>query len=312
MMPTPVVSVIMPAYNAAAYLNEAVASVVSQTFTDWELWITNDGSTDLTAALISDWEQKDARIKSIHQDNKGLAAARNIAIKKSSGKYLAFIDADDSWLSFKMEKQLAVLDMYSADLVFSDAFILSGRVKTDDTLGILAGCYEGYEGVNSFLQRNQIPVFTVLVKKEVVDVAGYFNEDRNMQSSCDYHLWLKLMMQNRRFYGIAEPLGCYRIHPQSMSSADRGCLKDNCYVFYDLLADAGVYKEAFKNKALLLLQNFLQTEHPQKNRDWFNILSMHDAIAPKGLWHHTLLLLAKSPENRLSQRLYKAVLRKVL
>ncbi len=99
----PVISVIMPAYNAEKYLNKAIDSVINQTLNNWELIIVNDGSTDTTKNIISSYN--DPRICSINQENKGRSEARNVALKYARGDYIAFLDADDLYYPTKLEKQ---------------------------------------------------------------------------------------------------------------------------------------------------------------------------------------------------------------
>ncbi|MGG6293241.1 glycosyltransferase family 2 protein [Leptolyngbya sp. AN02str] len=100
----PTVSVVIPAYNAMAYLPETLASVLNQTWTDCEVLIINDGSTD----GITEWATTvtDPRVRFMHQENGGVSRSRNLGIAQSQGTYIAFVDADDLWLSTKLEKQL--------------------------------------------------------------------------------------------------------------------------------------------------------------------------------------------------------------
>ncbi len=102
----PIVSVLIATYNRAEWLAQAIGSVRAQTFTDWELIIVNDGSTDGTRAWLDRLASEDARVRPIHQDNRGLAAARNAGIRVATGTYLAIIDDDDAWMPEKLEKQI--------------------------------------------------------------------------------------------------------------------------------------------------------------------------------------------------------------
>src|SRR5262245_16845767 len=102
----PEVSVIIPSYNSARYLTDAVSSVLGQTFLDFEVLIIDDGSTDDTAAVISRYGE---RVGYIRQLNAGVAAARNRGIKESRGRYVAFLDADDTWHQDKLETQVRAL-----------------------------------------------------------------------------------------------------------------------------------------------------------------------------------------------------------
>ena len=107
------VSIIMPAFNSARYICESIDSVLAQTYAEWELWVVDDGSTDNTAEVVKKF--KDRRIHYVKQaTNKGVAAARNLGIEKSRGRFLAFLDSDDIWLPEKLEKQLAFMNRKNA------------------------------------------------------------------------------------------------------------------------------------------------------------------------------------------------------
>ena len=92
----PLISIIMPAYNADSHLDFSISSVLNQTYTEWELIIINDGSTDSTADILNKWSQKDNRIRHFHQKNSGVSAARNFALELVQGEYITMIDADDA------------------------------------------------------------------------------------------------------------------------------------------------------------------------------------------------------------------------
>ena len=100
----PLISVIIPIYNVAPYLRECLDSVLAQTFADWEAICVDDGSTDESGAILDEYAARDSRFRIIHQKNAGVSAARNAALKKAQGEYIAFVDADDavvsSWLQY--------------------------------------------------------------------------------------------------------------------------------------------------------------------------------------------------------------------
>ncbi|MBE6462776.1 MAG: glycosyltransferase [Alphaproteobacteria bacterium] len=100
---TPEISVIMPVYNTSLYLRQSIESVINQTFTNWELICINDGSTDNSLEILEEYASKDPRITIIDQENQGLSCARNNGIKKSTGKYIAFIDSDDFYATNFLE-----------------------------------------------------------------------------------------------------------------------------------------------------------------------------------------------------------------
>src|SRR4051794_7920706 len=104
----------MPSFNAERYVGESIRSVVGQTFTDWELLVVDDGSTDRTAEVVRGFAVADPRIRYLRRENGGQAAARNSGIRDGSAPVVAFIDADDLWLPEKLARQLAVMEETAA------------------------------------------------------------------------------------------------------------------------------------------------------------------------------------------------------
>src|ERR1700752_3531385 len=108
-MPAPLVSVIIPVYNGEKYIEQTIRSVLDQTLQDFEIIILNDGSTDSSAEIIKRLQEEDNRIIYIPKPNTGVSDTRNIGISKASGKYLAFLDADDVWTPVNLEKKIIAL-----------------------------------------------------------------------------------------------------------------------------------------------------------------------------------------------------------
>lgn len=137
------VSVIMPAYNVAAYIEESIRSVIEQEYTAWELIVINDGSSDSTSAIVRSLAEKDSRIKLYEQENRGVSAARNLGITMAAGKYLAFLDGDDLWDKSFLRKVVGTKEGTQAEMVFSwyQKMDEQGRMKTfrfqsaDDGIG---------------------------------------------------------------------------------------------------------------------------------------------------------------------------------
>ncbi len=115
------VSVIVPVYNVENYLDKCVTSILNQTYSDFELLLVNDGSTDNSGNICEEWAKKDSRIQVIHQENQGLGGARNSGIYAAKGKYLLFVDSDDYIYSQLLEKTLAVAEKEDCDVVMFNA-----------------------------------------------------------------------------------------------------------------------------------------------------------------------------------------------
>lgn len=127
---TPKISVIVPVYNTEKYLRRCVDSILAQTFTDFELLLIDDGSTDSSGAICDEYAQKDSRVRVFHKENGGVSSARNLGLNKAKGEYIAFVDGDD-WISSDMyESLLNKIKNEEADIVYCDFFF----VYANDTL----------------------------------------------------------------------------------------------------------------------------------------------------------------------------------
>ena len=231
------VSIIMPAYNAGNYIQEAIDSVINQTFLGWELIIVDDGSTDHTKDVIAKNVLVDNRIHYYYQNNGKQGKARNLAISKSKGQYLAFLDADDLWISQKLEIQISEIEEKNVDLVFSDSYIFSNQNQTDlnKRMYTLNCILKGDEAIRLFLVGNRIPNLTVLAKKEKIIAVGGFSTIKNIQNAEDYHLWLKMLIAECTFYGSDKTLAHYRVHVDSSTFQDKFASEQVIEVLFDLL-----------------------------------------------------------------------------
>jgi glycosyltransferase involved in cell wall biosynthesis len=255
---SPVVSVIMPAYNAADFIQEAIDSVIAQTFRDWELIIINDGSTDSTAAIISGNMEKDSRIKSLFQENGKQGKARNLGISLARGTYVGFLDADDLWLPEKLSIQLQEISAAEADLVFSDSYVFHDKNSRDRTerMHTFTGTLAGDQAIDLFLDFNRIPNLTVLVKKERLAQVNGFSENTSIANAEDYHVWLKILLAGGLFYGSEKTLAAYRLHGKASTNNDKLASKKIPAVLFDLMqqypAASLKLKKALKGKYRLM------------------------------------------------------------
>jgi teichuronic acid biosynthesis glycosyltransferase TuaG len=210
----PRVSVVMPAYNAGRYLAESVESVRAQTFPDWELLVVDDGSADDTGEVARRFAGRDARVRCVRRPNGGQAAARNTGLREAKGELVAFLDADDLWLPEKLAAQIAVMEGTGVDLVYTDGYFFSedGEASPDERFHVLPGEARGAEMFRTLFESNRIGTLSVLVKRNALDAAGLFDEDRAYQNSEDYDLWLRLARGGASFYGMTEKLMRYRRH----------------------------------------------------------------------------------------------------
>ncbi len=208
------VSVVIPCYNHGHYLSDALDSVLAQTFQDWEAIVVDDGSTDDTAAVAQRYAAGDGRIRYIHQENRGLAAARNAGIRAARGEYLAFLDADDAW-------EPAFLHICTAALRTRPDLcaVYTGRIFMDEAgreLSRSDGVMLGGKALRQRLwQGGFFPVHSVLARADVVRATGGFDEA--LTSVEDWDLWLRIT-ERHDMAGIGKPLARYRIYSGSMST----------------------------------------------------------------------------------------------
>lgn len=212
----PKISVIIPSYNSANYLPEAIESVLAQTYKDFEIIVINDGSTDRTKEILTPYLD---RIVVLEGPNGGPCEARNRGIRKSSGAYVAFLDADDIWYPDKLAHQMAVFsENHHYDMVHSDAsysrkyaseegrtwFSTKKRVRTGWIFSdLLSECF--------------IILSSVIIKREPLEKAGLFDE--KVERWHGYDLWLRIAIE-RQIGLVDKPLFFRRIHESNRFYSD--------------------------------------------------------------------------------------------
>lgn len=246
---SPLVSIIMPAYNAGKYIAESILSAINQTYANWELIVINDGSTDATQAIAEKFGHEDGRIKVINQENKRLGAARNTGIKNLTGEWIAFLDSDDLWEPSKLEKQLQASEKFpDADVIYTAGWIFNG----DDLINLApydapSGYFPANKMYKGLLAANIIPVLSVIVRKTVIDKTGYQEENHIFHGCEDWDYWLRMAAGGANFYGIDEKLFYYRRHGGNMSGKGLQ-LAQAATLLKNVAADPGAEK---KTKAYL-------------------------------------------------------------
>ncbi len=240
----PTVSVIIPAYNAERFLAATVASVLAQTFDDFELIIVNDGSSDGTGALADALAAAHPeKIRCLHQENRGVGVARNVGAQAASGMFLGFLDADDLWLPDKLAVQTAYLrDHAECGLVFADVLTLDETGRAGTNLMRHKNPRSG-DIFPYLLQENFVSIPSTLLRRECFQSAGGFLEDRDFMAVEDYHFWLKVTRHHRGAF-LNLPLARYRIHATSLSSS-KVAMWEKTLRMLDLLAaeDPGILSE---------------------------------------------------------------------
>lgn len=213
--PSPIVSVIMPVYNSEKYLREAVESILSQTFRNFELIAVDDGSTDGSGSILAGYHQQDERIVILtHLKNEGIVSALNWGLKIASGKYIARMDADDVSLPERLEQQVRFLEAHPQVGILGSAAIfmdsqgqeIARLVQPGEDLAIRWTCLLA----NAFFHP------TVMIRQAVLTEfnLGY---QPGIQSGQDYALWVQ-MLEHTQGANLHQPLVRYRVYAESISS----------------------------------------------------------------------------------------------
>ena len=216
----PTVSVIIPTYNRASLLKETLESVLAQTYTDYEVIIIDDGSTDHTEETVQAF-LTDSRIRYVKQPNAGVSAARNHGIFEARGEWIAFLDSDDLWLPNKLEKQMAFLAEHpTAGAVCGPSYqYQDGQVKKNEKGEILRRPWEkrptSLLPFELFATEEWVCTPSVLVRKAVLYKAGLFENCLKIDE--DYALWTKIARYTE-FWFLDEVLGYIRYHETNITS----------------------------------------------------------------------------------------------
>ena len=207
------VTVVTPTWNSARYIRETIKSVQDQTYTNWEMIIVDDCSTDNTVEVINEIAKTDSRIRLIEQkQNQGAAVARNVAVQNGTGRYVAYLDSDDIWKPEKIEKQIRF--MQSNDCGFSctsyEVIDYSGKSLNKFIYMLEKVDYKGFL-TNNLLQTVGIMIDTYKVDKKLLAMP-------NIRRRQDAATWMQILKAGFPCYGMQEVLAEYRRTPHSLSS----------------------------------------------------------------------------------------------
>ena len=212
----PNVSVIIPTYQRANLVSKTIESVLAQTYTDYEIIVVNDGSTDNTREVLARFGDK---INVIHQENKGASAARNTGIMASQGRYIAFVDDDDLWVPKKLEKQVKSFESNpNIGLVCSNMFFFKYNDVSADVADVWAPTSHPPGVLQDWILLfigDFILMPTVVVRRECLDEVGLF--DQTLTSCEDYDLWLRII-EKFSVHFLNEPLALYHLSANSLST----------------------------------------------------------------------------------------------
>jgi len=217
---TNLVSVVIPTYNKAQYLKEAIESVLNQTYKNIEIIVIDDGSTDESREVVNSFTPSILNTKYrilnpiiyFWQENKGAAMARNTGIKKAKGKYIAFLDSDDLWLREKLEKQVSFMEENpETGLLGTGCYEITNKGKI---IGQKIFPIKNKDLQKDLIKYNPFIQSSVVVKREVFSKVGLYN--KGFRESEDYELWLRIG-QNYKIGNLPEPLVRKRYYKKGLS-----------------------------------------------------------------------------------------------
>ena len=212
----PLVSIIIPCFNAENFIAETIQSVINQTYSTWELIIVNDGSTDNSLSIIEQFVKQDSRITSINKQNSGVSDSRNIGVSKSKGEYLILLDADDLICQNFIELGLPEFKSDGTiGLIHFDNQLIDEK---SNKLAIINKSFEGYVLDKLLMLGGGEYIFGIsscIFKKEVLDIIGLF--DIKLSNSADHDLYFKIA-KHYKIKRIPEVGMLYRQHTNNMHS----------------------------------------------------------------------------------------------
>ena len=239
------VSIIMAAYNAEKTIELAIESVLNQTYSNFELLVINDCSKDGTAKLVEDFSAKDNRVRLIsNEKNSGVSFTRKHGLEEANGSWIAILDSDDAWAPEKLEKQIELQNRTNADLLFTGSAFMDSEGRPIDWY-LHAPAEATYR---QLLKQNVLSNSSALVRKELY--AKHYAVGDGMHE--DFAIWLSILKDGKKAYGVDEPLLIYQIAKSSKSGNKIKAAKMNwnTYRYVGLNVVEAAYYEAwymFKN-----------------------------------------------------------------
>ncbi len=222
------VSIVMPSFNCSKWIRETIACIQAQTYSDWELLITDDASTDDSAAIIQEQADKDSRIHLYRfETNSGAGKARNNSLHHAAGRFISYLDADDLWVPDKLEKQVKFMLDKDLAMSYADYDIVSENGEFRKTVQVPDSIT--YE---QFLRKPLTCSHTVMFDTEKVDKALLVMPD--VRRGQDAATWLQVLRAGNVGFGLHEPIAKYRRHEGSLSSNKLTAIKRTWYLYREI------------------------------------------------------------------------------
>lgn len=246
------VSIIIPCYNQSHFLDETLQSVLNQTYPNWECIIVNDGSKDLTETIAQSWTKKDNRFQYFYKDNGGLSCARNFGLKKASGHFVQFLDADDILRPEKLNASINQLKKIEENNVVITNFELftNNSLKTEPAYCHLSLDFFNLDAIlNKWDFEFSIPIHCAIFPLQLVKEIG-FNQE--LKAKEDWYFWIQLFQKNINVSYLDVPMVLYRKHSESMTKSNQFMAKNHILVLDKIkeIIPAEVYQKFLLNQTL--------------------------------------------------------------
>lgn len=251
MGPEPLVSVLMPAYNCASFIGAAIESVLAQTYSNFELLVVEDGSTDGTTEVLHAKARRDPRLRLIFQEHGGLVPALNTGLQQARGRYLARLDADDLAYPQRLQAQVHCLEEQPNLVIVGSAYALIDSRGVPDHTDYMPQSDTAIRWHNLF--HCPFAHTSVMLRLEALR-AGGLSYNPAMQEAEDYELWSRLL-QHGKGQNLPEPLVQYRVHPDQASQRGRTAVWE--------------FASQVAQNNLLALGAPLSLEQVHRLREWF-------------------------------------------
>lgn len=253
------ISVIVPCYNQAVFLEDCISSLINQTYQNWECILVNDGSSDDTEEKAIEWQKRDSRIKYVKKTNGGLSSARNTGIQNASGNFIQFLDCDDFLYKEKFEKSIQRIDSLTNTVVITDFKRFDDSTKTD--LPPHCTLEEKYFNQKDILLKwdntFSIPIHCALFSKDIVEKYK-FNEE--LRAKEDWIFWLQVYGDNPTTHFIKEYLLAYRMSSAGMTNNEFFMYENKMKAFEKLeqvILDKELLRTFFKENLMMMMnENF--------------------------------------------------------
>ena len=222
----PFISIVMPTYNQKHFIGKAIQSVLDQTYQNWELIVVNNFSTDQTKTVVEDFANKGV-----------IAASRNLAIQNARGALIAFLDSDDYWDSSKLTLCLSKIGEGYDLVCHGEYFFKDG---SDELIPTKYGPEACCTFAKLLISGNCLSTSAIVLKKQVLDKIGLFDEDKRLNTAEDFDLWLRAAQAGTKIGIVDEMLGYYRLHSGSASASNLKNAKATVNVLEKYTSAAGL------------------------------------------------------------------------